>query len=331
MQVSILMVRALVGAVERAGASRAQFLSAAGLDAQQIDDRNARLPVVQYLRVIEAAVTVSGDPALGLHLGEQSSSVMFDVLGPLAERAATLREMVETTSRYARLLADGHDPQLLEADERASIRFPSLRGEFAAVRLTAEFSLVALVRALGQYVDAPLRATKVCFAYEAPSYAAEYRRVFAGSEQFGQSFTGVEFPREWLERSQFHQNPDLFALLKTQAEQSLGRLERVATLSDRIKVALASRNPRELPTIDDMARELDMSARSLRRRLLAEGKTFGALVERSRINAAKDLLAQPRASIQDVAYAMGFAAPAAFHRAFKRWTGMTPKEYQASR
>jgi AraC-like DNA-binding protein len=331
MQVSILMVRALVGVIERAGASRAEFLSAAGIDAQLIEDRDARLPVVEYLKAIDAAILVSGDPALGLHLGEQSSSVMFDVLGPLAERAATLRQCVETISRYSRLIAEGHDPQLVEAGELASIRFAALRGEFAAVRLTAEFALVGLVRMLEQFVDGAARSTKVCFAYEAPSYVAEYQRIFEGAEHFGQPFTGVEFPAAWLETAQLYQSPDLYALLKTEADRNLGRLERVAALSDRIKLILASRSPRELPTIDEMARALDMSARSVRRRLLAEGKSYGALVERCRVHAAKRMLEQPRASIQDTAYALGFAAPAAFHRAFKRWTGMTPKQYLEQR
>jgi AraC-like DNA-binding protein len=82
--------------------------------------------------------------------------------------------------------------------------------------------------------------------------------------------------------------------------------------------------------MDDAARALGVSARSLRRQLAAEGVSYSELVERARVAAAKRMLRDPRTSIQEAAYAMGFAAPAAFHRAFKRWTGMTPKQYRAS-
>ena len=82
--------------------------------------------------------------------------------------------------------------------------------------------------------------------------------------------------------------------------------------------------------MEEVARELEISARSLRRRMLAEGLSYGNLVTRSRTNAAKRMLQRPSSSIQETAHAMGFASAAAFHRAFKRWTGMTPKQYRES-
>jgi AraC-like DNA-binding protein len=329
MQVSILMVRALVGVIERAGASRDRFLSVAGIDQHLIDDGDVRLPVVDYMRSIDAALLVSGDPAFGLHMGEQARSVMFDVVGPLAEHAATLRQGIETMARYSRLLAEGHEPELREKRDVAAIRFPSLRGDFAAVRVTAEFAMTALLPMLRLFAGDEARPTQVAFAYEAPAYVAEYERIFGGVARFGRAFTEMELPRAWLDKAQLYQSPDLYALLRTQAERTLGRLERDAPLSQRIERILANHGSRQL-TMDDVARELDMSARSLRRRMLIEGVSYTELVTRNRTNAAKRMLEHPSASIQETAYAMGFASAAGFHRAFKRWTGMTPKQYRDS-
>ncbi len=329
MQVSILMVRALIGVIERAGASRGRFLSLAGIDPQLIEDRDARLRAIDYVRAIDAALTVSGDPAFGLHMGEQVRPVMFDVIGPLAEHAATLRQSVETIVRYARLLAEGYEPELHEHGEAAAIRFPSLSGNVAAVRVTAEFVMTALLSTLPLFAGAGARPTRVSFAYEAPPYVAEYARIFDGVACFGRDFTQMELPRAWLDKPQPYRSPELYALLQTQADRTLGRLERDAPLKARIEQVLAKAGPRQ-PTMDEAARELDMSARSLRRRMLAEGVSYGELVTRNRMNAAKRMLERPGASIQETAYAMGFATPAAFHRAFKRWTGMTPKQYQES-
>jgi len=173
------------------------------------------------------------------------------------------------------------------------------------------------------------RPTHVDFAYEAPAYAAEYRRIFGDTARFGREATAMSFPSAWLETEQLYRSPELYALLKTQADRTLDRLERDESLRERIERVLAKDDTRRL-TMDEVARELDMSARSLRRRMLAEGVSYGDLLERSRVNAAKRMLERPGASIQETAHAMGFASAAAFHRAFKRWTGMTPKEYRDS-
>ncbi|MFI5308023.1 MAG: AraC family transcriptional regulator [Polyangiales bacterium] len=329
MQVSILMVRALIGVIERAGASRDRFLGVAGIDARLLEDGEARMSAADYGRSLDAALAVSGDPAFGLHLGEQARSVMFDVLGPLAEHAATLRQCVETSARYARLLAEGHDPELHEQGDVAVIRLPSLRGEAAFVRVTAEFAMTALLPMLRHFAGDEARPTKVAFAYEAPAYVAEYERIFGGTARFGQAFTEMELPRAWLDKAQLYQSPELYAVLTAEAERTLGRLERDAPLRDRIERILEKHGPDEL-TMEDVARELEMSARSLRRRVLAEGVSYGELVTRNRMHTAKRMLERPNTSIQETAYAMGFASTAAFHRAFKRWTGMTPKQYRDS-
>jgi len=329
-QVSILMVRALVGVVEGAGASRDQFFAASGLDPRLLEDGNAWLPIGTYQSSIDAALTVSGDPAFGLHMGERASTAMFDVLGPLAAHSATLRHGIETMTRYSRLVAaEGYEPRLHESGKQASIRFDALRGNFTATRMTAEFAMTALLQLLRQFAGHRARPTRVSFAYPAPAYVAEYRRVFGDAARFDQPFTEVSFPQSWLDKPQLYQSPQVYSVLRDQAEQTLGRLERNATYTARVEQLLAGHSPRQM-TMDEVARELGISRRSLRRRLEVEETSFGELAERNRVTAAKRLLENPRSSIQETAYALGFAAPAAFHRAFKRWTGMTPKQYQDS-
>jgi AraC-like DNA-binding protein len=155
--------------------------------------------------------------------------------------------------------------------------------------------------------------------------------VFGGVARFGQAFTGIEFDRVWLDRGhQLHVNPELLAVLETQAQRALGRVTREFALKDRVAARLATSDPRELPSMDEVARELGMSVRSLRRRLGAEGAAYKDLLEHALIDAAKRMLEDPKISIQEAAYALGFSGPAVFHRAFKRWTGMTPSQYRSS-
>jgi len=329
MQVSILMVRALAGAIERAGKSRARFFELARIEQSAIEDGSSRLSMRDYTRALEAALEVSEDPAFGFHLGAQARSGMFDVMGPLTEHAATLRESVRAMGRYARLFADGHDPELWEQGDVAAIQLPALRGDYPLVRFTAEFSMTALLTTLELFAGPKARPTAVCFAYSAPAYAAEYARVFGGAERFEREMTELVFPSAWLDRPQPYRSPELYTVLKEQADRSLGRLERAAPLQARIEELLIKHAPRVL-TMEEVAAEIGVSDRSLRRRLAEEGLSFSDLLARSRMNAAKRMLERPSASIKETAFAMGFASETAFHRAFKRWTGMTPKQYQDS-
>jgi AraC-like DNA-binding protein len=118
-------------------------------------------------------------------------------------------------------------------------------------------------------------------------------------------------------------------VLKEQADRSLLRLERDGSLRVQIERIMAEHGPLPL-TMENAACELGTSARSLQRRLLAEKLNFAELVTRHRVDVAKRMLERPSASLQATAYDMGFASASAFHRAFKRWTGMTPKQYQDS-
>jgi hypothetical protein len=91
----------------RAGVERARFLGEAGLTAAQLDDLSEYIPLDDYKRAIAAAISTTGDRAIGLHMGEHASAGSFDVLGHLTEQSRCLREALELASRYARIATEG--------------------------------------------------------------------------------------------------------------------------------------------------------------------------------------------------------------------------------
>jgi len=191
-------------------------------------------------------------------------------------------------------------------------------------------AISGVLRLIRRFVDADAQPRGVFFTYHKPSYRAEYKRVFGGVERFGHEYTGIDFERAWLERTQLHKNPELYAILQAEAERVIGRLTRGDNIARIVKKQLAGCDPRHRLTMEDIARRLGISARTLRRRLTVEGVDYNDLVKRTRIEMAKRMLENPHMSIQETAYTMGYGTPGAFHHAFKRWTGMTPKEYKSS-
>jgi AraC-like DNA-binding protein len=329
-QVSIFLLRGVVSVVERAGVARADYLARAGIDAALIERDDARLDLMDYVRALEAAMDSAGDPGLGLRLGQHTNSAAYHVVAHLAELAKTLGDAIDMILRYSGILAVGFEPCLIDECELVAWRLPYLIGESPAVRLTAEFAMSGFMRLLRQYMGEGVLPTSVHFAYRAPGHADEYRRVFGGRERFEQPFTEVKFPRAWLEHTQLYANRDLYTLLQSHAELELSRVSRGVTTVQRVEWVLASNDPRELPSMESVAHTLDISARTLARKLQAEGIAYAQLVENRRCAAAKCLLLGGRLSIQEVASALGFAGTPAFHKAFRRWTGQTPKQYVAS-
>jgi AraC-like DNA-binding protein len=327
----MMAVRAVVAALGRAGLESSQLLAAAEVDAEQLDDVHARVPLADYRRVVRGVLEATQDPALGLHMGEHGSMTTFDALGHLTQLCPTLREALAMSSRYARIVTDGPQLELTEHDDLAILRMTLSNEDAPEVRVAAEFSTISLLHLIRRFVGEEALAHRVLFAYPAPAHQAEYTRLFAGREQFSQPFTGLEFERAWLDRTQPYRSDELRDLLQARAEVLLAKVDRETSAAERVKRWLLIQSPRTRPTMDAVARDLGMSARSLRRRLHRERTPFGAVVDDALAVHAKRLLGDPRESIQDVAYAMGFATPSAFSRAFKRWTGGAPSAFRGER
>jgi AraC-like DNA-binding protein len=164
--------------------------------------------------------------------------------------------------------------------------------------------------------------------YPAPPHAAEVERVLGCPVRYGSDAIRLHFPASWLDTARLHANPELMRLLEHQAERNLADLITPRRLSARVRAAILDGQDGLRPTMTAMARRLGLSERSLRRRLAEETLTYAEVVEQALAEAARRLLEDPQVTIQDVADRLGFSEASAFHRAFKRWTGLTPRQFR---
>ena len=192
----------------------------------------------------------------------------------------------------------------------------------------AEFLTAGLTRMLRGFRCSQSDFYSASFEHKRPGYHHAYAEAFQGKERFSQEFTGVEFAAHLLDRRHLHANPALQTLVRTQAEQRLGRLSRPASAIDRLRMYLLSEPAARVPAMAVAARRLGVSVRTLRRRLAEAGHSYRALTQETQGERACMMLRNPDFTVQTVACALGFNNPAAFHRAFKRWTGRTACDYR---
>jgi AraC-like DNA-binding protein len=185
--------------------------------------------------------------------------------------------------------------------------------------------IVGMARVLNYYGGSDGVPRRVAFDYPAPAYSAEYSRILGASVVFDRSEISLEFAALLLDVPQVQWNARIYEAVEQEAERALSQREQDKPHTSRVRQHLEASSP-ALPDMKQAARQLGMAARSLRRRLAEEGVTFQELLVEARVNGALRLLRNPECSVKHAAYVMGFAGPGSFHRAFKRWTGMSPSE-----
>jgi AraC-like DNA-binding protein len=328
MALSILVVRALVEGVEQAGVARNSFLEAAGHDAGWLEAGDTRLSVEEYDRLVELAIEITGDRALGLHMAENASATTYSLVAHLITYAATMRQAIRSYLRYHRLLTDRSAYRLTEQGTSATLVFEVAPGTRVCQRFHCELTLAGLYRMV-RFFGGGEEIHRVSFEHERPEHAAEYSRLFRGLERFEQPLSAVTFDSELLDRAQLHADTEFHSALEAEAQQRVSRLVGQTSYRDRVFQHLLDRatieQRQEMATA---ARDLGISVRTLRRRLQAEGVSYGELAKDALARRAERLVADADRTIDETAYMLGFSERSAFHRAFKRWTGMTPNEYR---
>jgi AraC-like DNA-binding protein len=252
----------------------------------------------------------------------------FDVVGHVLARSRTFGQGLERVVAYSRILHDAGRVELERRDARVVV-FPGCRGlvnDFP--RQIAEFS-AASVLVLGRATTGKdFVATAVRFRHAAPPSVGEHVRVFGVKPTFDAHETEVELDAAVLDLPIPEAQSGLLTYLDAYARDVLAKLPVDDDLVGDVERAIASAMSRGVPDMDSIATQLGASTRTLQRRLGEAETGFQELVDVVRRRYAERYLADDRLAISEIAFLVGFSEPSNFHRAFRRWTGLTPAAFR---
>ena len=316
-------LRAFVDALERLGYDVTSLLTDAGIRRAELGDPDAMIPSGTCDAVLGRACEQRRHPNLGAHLGAVTPSGAYPLLDYLVVTTDTVEGALDQLVRYFHLVNAPF--RLGLADDGDAVRLVI----HAASRFSAEYEASILIHHLGEETDRRLRPICVSLQHE-PENRADLERLLACQVRAPSSWTGVEFSKQSLRLPLRRRDPALRAVLEGHAASVATRSSTSEDRSTvaRVRGALVSRLPRGAPEIGAIARQLVISPRTLQRRLAAEGVSYQQLVDLVRREAAERLLSEASVAVGEVGYLLGFSEPSAFHRAFKRWHGVTPQQYR---
>lgn len=322
------------------GADRDALLARGGIGAEALTHQDNRVPVANYVALFEAAAALTGIPAISLEYGKAVRMQEISIVGLICEACETVLDVPKQLNRYATLVVDeerGEPATLMRGVAKNGgvwIECPSAL--FTENPLIAEAELARLVwntrvmfanSAEFQKIKYP---RVVHFMHKAPPYAAEHERIFGAPIVFESDWNAMQIDPEFLALKQPPVNRYVFGVLSERAEALLKSFEASRTARGRVESVLMGVLHTGEASMDAVADKLALSRQTLYRNLKDEGVTYEQVLDELRRKLALHFLNGRKVSVNETAYLVGFSDPAAFSRAFKRWTGKSPRDYSAN-
>jgi AraC-like DNA-binding protein len=313
------LVRAVTTAAAREGADVDALLAKAELDRTLFEDRDARVPTRSFLAALDAGIALTKNPSFGAKVACAMDGAAFGVIGFVVGSCATLRDALQRFGRYTRLLCDELRIDVLEQGDVASIVYV-IEGVPHSPALF-EMAMVHLVLTAQKGTRDAFRPRSLVFrhASDARALSAIVRAPVESGVQ-----DAVLCDRAALDLPLRGRNPTLLGILDKHVEQVLAALPEEADLVSSARTAVRGLLPLGEPSLGDVARRCGLGERTLQRRLRERGVTFRTLIDDVRREVAEAQLARPNVAVAEVAFALGFSSPSAFHHAYRRWTGKSP-------
>ncbi|WP_437321829.1 AraC family transcriptional regulator [Sorangium sp. So ce385] len=326
--ISVKVFQAIVAGAAAEGVAPADLLAAAGVDPADLADPDRRFPRAVEARLWCEAARLLRDDGFGLRLAERLPVGGLGALGFAVRSSATVGEAYARAARYLRVVASGPSLEIRTDGDVARLRHEPPRSGPSPSRHAVEFFLGTLVVLARRGADPAFTPAAARFRHAAPARLDEHRRLFGASLRFGEAQDELVFERAFLARPQAHAEPALCEVLDQHLASLAAALPAEASFLDRARAAIAAELAHGEPALPAIAARLRMSPRSVQRRLKEEGTSLSALLDRLRADLAVRYLSESRDSISEVAFLLGFSEVSTFHRAFKRWTGVTPAAYR---
>ena len=165
--------------------------------------------------------------------------------------------------------------------------------------------------------------------WDREDHRKEYERIFQCPVEFNAGRISLELKKEHVEQPILSSDYQLLRILVEYAERK--QRAQQASIQAKVEQSVLNLLKPEFPGIIEVASHLNMSSRSLQRKLKLEGSSYSSVIEKIKRDLAMDYLERDDLSISEIAYLLDYAEASSFIRSFKRWTGLTPNAFRSEK
>ncbi len=328
----------LLEAAAARGVDAAALAQAAGLPERALHPLPEALAADDYVRLLDIGAALAVDPHFGLHVGERVKLGTYSVYGLILLSCRDFGQAFEQTVRYEQL---AHDLGRSALRVDGAVAQYAWHSHYPPDRRHLIDSVFAGIRVFGNWLaGATLPAADIAFTHaggagtgaaglEAAGLEAEYVRVLGALPRFGAEANVATFDAQLLAWPVPNADVSLYPVLQQHAEQLMSRRAQAGGGIQALVHAAIMRNLTQGQVrLASIAQELNLSPRTLQRKLSEAGASFQQVLDQARFALAKDCLRQPGLSLVDIAFLLGYQEQSAFHHAFKEWAGINPGAYR---
>ncbi len=276
-----------------------------------------------------AALEATGDAAFGLVAGKSLALMRYGAITPLVLPTPSLRQLLADLQRFACLSVEHSEIELQETARSARLRILPVvsQGHSGHFRMEQVATSAAQMLKFVGASSADIR--QVDFPYSVPEeQRRRYEATFGPRIVFGSKDCGIDFNPALLDAGMPTHDPVAYVAARTRAEAALAAMRAGTDVAERVRQSLLQALPAQ-PTVAETAARMGMPERTLRRHLAMLGTSHAALMQACQQLVAERLLAEGRMPLKQIADALGFLSVHSFHRAFRRWSGVTPSAWRA--
>lgn len=304
------------------------YLLPLGIDPRVLERADIEIPGEQYLALWEAAGKANAN--IGLELGMQTEPDDFGALGHAIHCAPSVEKALRTLQQFIIVFAQESSVQL-EFDARtANIYYQVIAPTVLQRRQDAEFAIATILRQLNLITDSNIKPVRIDFEHSKPADITAHKHTFGCPIYFNQPINRLCLPIDTLQLPVVRGNERLHKALEPYLEKERQQRSASDELLPQITRIVAAEMSSGAPSIDEICDQLNLSRRTLQRRLKEHGIEFSTLVEDVRRELALSYMKESNYSMTEISLLVGYSESASFTRAFRRWTGQSPQQYRAA-
>lgn len=322
-------VNAAIGGAKRLGSDPFELLTRAGINPKLQGNSLSRVGDTQMAKLVQLVWQVTNDEFMGFTPAPCQYGA-FALTARSIRRYETLREALQAGIDFFNLFSDGIETQLIETDTDVRFRAKFNAPEYDAQYYYHEFWLVIWHRFASWLIGTKIPLLQANLSFEKPAHVQELNYLFPCPHRYNSQHHELVIDRQYLAMQTIRTESELEDFLRHSPIDIMTIPGADNTLANRITQSILAKNSSGnvyLPTQEQLAKDLHFSPITLHRKLLQEGSSYQQIKDNIRRDIAVAKLTNERMTVKQVSELVGFSEPRSFTRAFKQWTGLSPREY----